>query len=34
MICGKPSKENICDPCKARINGEHLRKKIQTEKDR
>ncbi len=32
MICGKPSKEIICDPCKAKVRGETLHKKLEEEK--
>ena len=32
MICGKPSKESICEPCKSKVQSESLRKKVQSEK--
>ncbi len=32
MICGKPSKDMICDPCKAKVRGETLHKKLEEEK--
>lgn len=32
MLCGKPSKQSICDACKSKVQGETLRKKLQTEK--
>jgi hypothetical protein len=31
MLCGKASKERICDPCKAKLRAEALYKKLQTE---
>ncbi|MCI0454712.1 MAG: hypothetical protein L0Y68_06930 [Candidatus Dadabacteria bacterium] len=33
MICGKPSEVSICDPCKARIQGEAMDKKQKTERE-
>lgn len=32
MICGKPSDESICEPCKANIQGESLDKKMKVER--
>jgi hypothetical protein len=32
MLCGKPSPESICEQCKSKVQGENLRKKIQTDK--
>lgn len=32
MMCGKPSKETICEPCKSRVQSESLHRKIQSEK--
>ncbi len=32
MICGKPSKETICEACKTKVQGELLQKKRETEK--
>lgn len=32
MLCGKPSKESICQQCKSKVQGEHVRKQIQSVK--
>lgn len=32
MLCGKPSKESICDSCKSKVQGESLHKKVEGEK--
>jgi nucleotide-binding universal stress UspA family protein len=32
LVCGKPSQDRICDPCKARIRGEALGRKLEDEK--
>ena len=32
MLCGKPSNESICEPCKAQVQGEAVDKKIKIEK--
>ena len=32
MICGKPSKESICEACKAKLQAESLRRKLDIEK--
>lgn len=32
MMCGKPSKETICEVCKTKVQGELLHKKLETEK--
>lgn len=32
VICGKPSKVSICEPCKARVQAEALGEKIHKEK--
>lgn len=32
MICGKPSKESICEACKSKVQGEAFHKKIGAEK--
>lgn len=32
MICGKPSKESICEPCKSKIQAENLERKRESEK--
>jgi hypothetical protein len=32
MVCGKPSDQTICEPCKANIQGESLDKKMKIEK--
>lgn len=29
MLCGKPSNESICEPCKAAVQGEAADKKIK-----
>ncbi len=31
-ICGKPSEETICEPCRIKIRGEALEHKIEEEK--
>lgn len=31
-ICGKPSEEIICEPCKIKVRGEALEHKIEEEK--
>ncbi len=33
MICGKPSEVSICDPCKAKIQGEAVDKKQKIERE-
>ena len=32
MLCGKPSTESICEPCKAAVQGEAAEKKIKIDK--
>ncbi len=32
LVCGRPSEDRICDPCKARIRGEALERKLGDEK--
>ena len=32
MLCGKPSTESICEPCKASVQGEAAEKKIKIDK--
>jgi len=32
MLCGKDSKESICDSCKSKVQGETLGKKLQSQK--
>lgn len=32
MLCGKPSKESICNACKSRVQGELIHKKVQGDK--
>ncbi len=32
MLCGRPSKETICEPCRTKIQGESLHRKIHEEK--
>jgi hypothetical protein len=32
MLCGKPSKESICEPCKSKVQGETLHKKSEIDK--
>ena len=32
MMCRKPSKQSICEPCKTKVHGETVRKKMQTQK--
>ncbi len=34
MICGKPSGERICEPCKSKLQAESLHKKLDIEKKR
>jgi predicted amidophosphoribosyltransferase len=32
-VCGEPAADIICDPCKAKIQGEAVHKKQQIEKE-
>ena len=32
MLCGKPSRESICEACKAKVQGEAAEKKIKIDK--
>jgi len=32
MLCGKPSTDSICEPCKANVQGEAAEKKIKIDK--
>lgn len=34
LLCGKPSVKSICDACAQRVQGEHLNKKKQREKNK
>ena len=33
MICGKPSADTICEPCKIKIQAEAVEKKQEIEKE-
>ena len=32
MICGKPSKQQICESCRVKLEAEAIHHKLQTEK--
>ena len=32
MLCGKPSKQRICEACKSKVQAEAIQHKLQTDK--
>ena len=32
MMCGKPSKQRICESCRVKIEAEAIHKKLETDK--